>query len=69
VIVERTFSLTPMSDEMLTRVQDYADISADAALNELVQYGYVAYRMTVMNQLGLNPADGSMLDLPERPRD
>jgi hypothetical protein len=67
MIVERQFSLTPLTDDMLARVQRYANLSPDEALAVLVQYGFVAYRMTVLHQFGMDPSTGSLLDLPEHP--
>ncbi|MDX8032975.1 hypothetical protein SK803_22380 [Lentzea sp. BCCO 10_0856] len=67
MIVERQFKLAPLTDEMLTRVQRYANLSPDEALAVLVKYGFVAYRMTVLHQFGMDPNTGSLLDLPEHP--
>lgn len=67
MIVERRFQLAPLTDEMLTRVQRYANLSPDEALSVLVRYGFVAYRMTVLHQFGVDPSTGSLLDLPEPP--
>lgn len=67
VIVERQFRLAPLTDEMLTRVRRYANLSPDEALAVLVKYGFVAYRMAVLHQFGMDPNTGSLLDLPEHP--
>ncbi|MDX3662901.1 hypothetical protein PV646_36855 [Streptomyces sp. ID05-26A] len=67
MIVERHFRLAPPIDDMLSRVQRYANLSPDEALSVLVRYGFVAYRMTVFHQFGMDPRTGSILDLPMRP--
>jgi hypothetical protein len=67
VIVERHFQLAPLTNDMLERVQQYANLSPDEALSVLVRYGFGAYRMTVLHQFGLDPRTGSLLDLPEQP--
>ncbi len=65
--VARQFRLAPLTDEMLTRVQRYANLSPDEALEVLVRYGFVAYRMTVLHQFGMDPSLGLLLDLPAGP--
>ncbi|WP_109640771.1 hypothetical protein [Lentzea atacamensis] len=56
-----------MTDDMLTRVQQFANLSPDEALAVLIKYGFVAYRMAVLHQFGMDPNTGSLLDLPEHP--
>jgi len=56
-----------MTDNMLTRVQRFANLSPDEALAVLIKYGFVAYRMAVLHQFGMDPTAGSLLDLPEHP--
>ena len=63
--MERRFRLSSLTDEMVTRVQQYANLSPDEALAVLIKYGFVAYRMTVLHQFGMDPNTDSLLDLPE----
>ncbi|MCG8926161.1 hypothetical protein [Lentzea sp. CC55] len=66
-MIERQFRLAPFTDDLLMRVQRYANLSPDEALAVLVKYGFVAYRMTVLHQFGVDPSAVALLDLPEHP--
>lgn len=69
MFVERRFRISPLTEEMLTRVQRYANLSPDEALALLVKHGFVAYRLIMTDKFGIDPAAGSPLDLPDAPRE